>query len=135
MKEGETSYKMEKTRIQEELYNLLKSELKGKGYKQQLNLISEMEEYLQGIKNAIIADNTFILCSKCNKEYKSSEWQSEETEETYIQNINNDYNEPDEYVKFRSKMYYSICPNCKNKSLIKEAVLDKTPLSYCKYGL
>ena len=103
---------------------------KGKKYEEQTKLIGEMQEYLEGIKNALVAENTLVHCYHCNENTSAILWTTEDKEETYEQNLNHDYNEIDEFVQIRARRTYGICPKCKEKKLLKEKVLEQVPIEY-----
>lgn len=117
-----------KTEIQNELHQFMIPHLKGKEHSEQMKLIAEMQEYLEGIKNALIADSTLVRCDICKNQTKASKWETEEHVLNYEKNQNKDYNEDDEWIQIISVGTYGICPICNRQKLIHEKVLRQIPL-------
>lgn len=110
-----------KTQIQEELFQFMIPRFKGKEYSEQLKMIREMQDYLAGMKQAIIADNAEITCTHCKNSFNVSKWQTIQREETY-KKTSQSYDEED--VKVHSMITYGICPACRKENYLNERVLS-----------
>ncbi len=116
-----------KTEIQEALHQFMIPHMKGKPYSEKMKIISEMQEFLEGIKNALIADATYVHCEYCNYDSKAINWNTVEEELDYETNLNKDYDEEDKIVRIISTGTFGICPYCKKKKLINEKIKKQIP--------
>ena len=118
---------MAKTFIQEELFKFMIPHFEGKEYDEQKQMIKEMQEYLRGIKDALVAKNTFVKCDVCKNKASANLWKTREEEVRFTILLNKDYNEDDESAQIRANRINGICPHFNKEKVIKEVVLETKP--------
>lgn len=117
-----------KTEIQEALHQFLIEHLHGKEYEEKMRAISELEEYLLGIKDALRANNTPVHCEHCKNDSMASKWTTTKEDKSYEKNVNTDSNDYDEWITIHSVFTYGICPICGSKKFLNEEIKHKTPV-------
>lgn len=117
------------TDIQKALHQFLISHMQEKEYKEKMNMIAEMEEYLSEIRDVLLAKHTPVHCEHCNHDSLAIEWTRRNEEKTYETNLNHNYNEDDNLVRIHSIFSYGICPVCGGEKFLREDIKEKTPIS------